>query len=129
MHCLAQLSGEPLAKQQLLNPFKCYWPKSKFLFRISAWYLKILFDNYLNLKKNYLSLHFFMFWQRYTYPAVTYAASQHQGHLFWIVCMRPAFLRSFSRLQLIQNSAPSVAGMRQCDIQILPDYVVHESSR
>ena len=53
-----------------------------------------------------------------SYPAVTYAASQHQGRLFWIVCKWPAFLSSFSRLQLIQNSAPSVAGMRQCDIRI-----------
>jgi hypothetical protein len=51
-------------------------------------------------------------------PAVTYAASQHQGRLFWIVCKRPAFLSSFSRLKLIQNSAPSVAGMRQCDIRM-----------
>ena len=52
------------------------------------------------------------------HPAVTYAASQHQGRLFWIVCKRPSFLSSFSRLQLIQNSAPSVAGMRQCDIRM-----------
>ena len=51
-------------------------------------------------------------------PAVTYAASQPQGRLFWIVFKRPAFLSSFSCLQLIQNSAPSVAGMRQCDIRI-----------
>ena len=57
--------------------------------------------------------------KEYYNPAVTYAASQHQGHLFWIVCKRPAFLSSFSRLQLIQNLAPSVAGMRQCDIRIL----------
>ena len=41
------------------------------------------------------------------YPAVTYATSQHQGRLFWIVCKRPAFLSSFSCLKLIQNSAPS----------------------
>ena len=53
------------------------------------------------------------------YPAVTYAASQHQGRLFLIVCKRPALLNSFSRLQLIQNSAPSLTGMRQCDIRIL----------
>ena len=53
------------------------------------------------------------------YPAVTYATSQHQGRLFWIVCKQPAFLSSFSRLKLIQNSAPSVAGMRQCDIRIV----------
>ena len=53
------------------------------------------------------------------YPAVTYAASQHQGRLFWIVCKWPAFLSSFSWLQLIQNSVPSVAGIRQCDIRIV----------
>ena len=53
-----------------------------------------------------------------SYPAVTYAASKHQGRLFWIVCKRPAFLSYFSRFQLIQNLAPSVAGMRQCDIRI-----------
>ena len=51
------------------------------------------------------------------YPAVTYAASQHQGRLFLIVCKRPALHSFFSLLQLIQNSAPSVAGMRQCDIR------------
>ena len=52
------------------------------------------------------------------HPAVTYAASQHQGRLFWIVCKRPAFLSCFSRLKTIQNLAPSAAGMRQCDIRI-----------
>ena len=51
-------------------------------------------------------------------PAVIYAASQHQGRFFWIVCKRPAFLIYFSQFQLIQNLAPSVAGMRQCDIRI-----------
>ena len=59
------------------------------------------------------------------YPAVTYAASQHQGRLFWIVCKWPAFLSSFSRLQLIQNSAPSVAGMRQCDIRMKHSNRIH----
>ena len=37
---------------------------------------------------------------------------------FWISCKRPAFLSSFSRLQLIQNSAPSVTWWRQYDIRI-----------
>ena len=32
--------------------------------------------------------------------------------------MGPAFLSNFSRLQLIQNSVPSVTGRRQCDIRI-----------
>ena len=56
--------------------------------------------------------------QRYN-PAVIYTASQHQGRLFWIICKQPAFLSYFSWFQLIQNLAPSVAGMRQCDIRIV----------
>ena len=52
------------------------------------------------------------------YPAVTYATFQHQGCLFWITCNRPKLLRKAGRLQLIQNSTPSVALMRQCCIQI-----------
>ena len=51
-------------------------------------------------------------------PAVTYAAAQHQGRLFWITCKRLKVLRKTGRLQLIQNSAPSVAGRRQCCIRI-----------
>ena len=51
-------------------------------------------------------------------PAVTYAAFQHQGRLFWITCNRPKLLRKAGRLQLIQNSTPSVALMRQCCIRI-----------
>ena len=50
------------------------------------------------------------------YPAVTYAATQHHGRLFLITCKRLKLLRKASRLQLIQNSMPSVAGWRQCDI-------------
>ena len=33
-------------------------------------------------------------------------------------CKQPDFLSNFSRIQLIQNSAPSVARRRQCDIRI-----------
>ena len=70
------------------------------------------------IKNDIVILAFFKtIWLKYN-PAVTYATSQHQGHLFWIVCKRPGLLTFFSRLQLIQNSAPSVAGMRQCDIRI-----------
>ena len=52
------------------------------------------------------------------HPAVTYAASQHQERLFWITYKRLKLQRKAGRLQLIQNSTPSVAGMRQCCIQI-----------
>ena len=45
-------------------------------------------------------------------PAVTYAAAEHQGPLFWISCKRLKLLRKAGSLQLIQNSAPSVAGWR-----------------
>ena len=48
----------------------------------------------------------------------------------WISCKRPAFLSNFSHLQLIQNSAPSVARQRQCDIQMpkkLEGWVTKES--
>ena len=41
-----------------------------------------------------------------------------EGAEFWISCKRPAFLSNFSRLQLIQNSAPFIARGRQCDIRI-----------
>ena len=52
-------------------------------------------------------------------PAVTYdAAAQHQGRLFWIICNWLKLLKKAGRLQLIQNSAPSVALGRQCFIQI-----------
>ena len=40
------------------------------------------------------------------------------GAEFWISCKRPAFLSTFSRLQKIQNSAPSTILGRQCDIRI-----------
>ena len=51
-------------------------------------------------------------------PAVTYAAAQHQGRLFWITFKRLKLLRKVGRLQLIQNSAPIVAGWHQCCIRI-----------
>ena len=51
-------------------------------------------------------------------PAVTYAAFQYQGRLFWITCKRPKLLRKAGCLQLIQNSTPSVTLMRQCCIRI-----------
>ena len=42
-----------------------------------------------------------------------------EGTEFWISCTkRPAFLSNSCRLHLIQNSAPSVARRRQCDIRI-----------
>ena len=40
------------------------------------------------------------------------------GADFWISCKLPAFLSSFSCLQVIQNSAPSTISWRQCDIPI-----------
>ena len=51
-------------------------------------------------------------------PAVTYAATQHQGRLFWITYKWLKLLRKASCLQVIQNSAPSVVWQRQCDIWI-----------
>ena len=54
------------------------------------------------------------------YPASTYAApQQHQGRLFWIICKRLKVRGKAGRLQLIQNSAPSVALGRQCCIRIV----------
>ena len=41
------------------------------------------------------------------YPAVTYAAAQHKGHLFWITCQWLKLLRKASHLQVIQNLTPS----------------------
>ena len=52
------------------------------------------------------------------YPASTYAAPQHQGRLFWIICKRLKVRRKAGRLQLIQNLVPSVALGRQCCIRI-----------
>ena len=40
-----------------------------------------------------------------------------EGAELWFSCKRPAFLSNSSRLQLIQNSAISVARRRQCDIR------------
>ena len=40
------------------------------------------------------------------------------GAEFWISCKRPAYLSSFSRLQLIQKLAPSTIMWHQCDIRI-----------
>ena len=51
-------------------------------------------------------------------PAVTYAAAEHQGCLFWITCKWLKLLRKASCLQVIQNSAPYVVRRRQCDIWI-----------
>ena len=39
------------------------------------------------------------------HPAVTYAAAEHQGRLFWIICKWPKLLTKAGCLQLIQNSA------------------------
>ena len=41
------------------------------------------------------------------------------GAKFWICWKWPAFLSSFSRLQVIQKSAPSTIVSRQCDIRIV----------
>ena len=38
------------------------------------------------------------------------------GDDFWINGKQPAFLSSFSHLQVIQNSAPSTIVWRHCDI-------------
>ena len=51
-------------------------------------------------------------------PAVTYAAFEYQGRLFWITCRRLKLLRKASRLQMIQNLTPSTILVRQCDIRI-----------
>ena len=40
------------------------------------------------------------------------------GTEFWNICKLPAFLSNFSRLQVIQNSAPSTIVWCQCDIQL-----------
>ena len=44
------------------------------------------------------------------YPAVTYAAAEHQGHSFWITCKRLKLLRkaSDSKLSACYCSAPSM---------------------
>ena len=55
------------------------------------------------------------------YLAVTYAAAEHQGRLFWITCKPLKLLRKASCLQVIQNSAPSVVQRRQCDIYKLKE--------
>mgnify|MGYP006975563436 CR=1 FL=1 len=52
------------------------------------------------------------------YPAVTHSAAKHQGPLFWITCKQLKQLRKAGSLQLIQNSAPFVAGRHQCCIWI-----------
>ena len=52
------------------------------------------------------------------HPAVTYAAFEHQRRLFWITCNRLKLLKKAGWLQLIQNSTPSVALMRQCCIRM-----------
>ena len=49
-----------------------------------------------------------------SHPAVTYATAEHQGRLFWITCKRLKLLKKAGRLQLIQNSTPSVTRRRQC---------------
>ena len=51
-------------------------------------------------------------------PAVTYAATEHQGCSFWITHKQLKLMRKAGSLQLIQNSAPSVAGWHQCCIRI-----------
>ena len=57
--------------------------------------------------------------------AVTYAAANHQGCLFWITCKRLKPLRKASHLHVIKNLAPSVVRWRQCDIRI-KDEVLNE---
>ena len=54
------------------------------------------------------------------YPAFTYGTAEHQGCLFWITYKWLKVLRKASHLQIIQNSAPSVAGRYQCCIRIIP---------
>ena len=43
-----------------------------------------------------------------------------EGAEFWISCKALKLLRKAGRLQLIQNSAPSVARRRQFDVRIVP---------
>ena len=51
-----------------------------------------------------------------------------EGAEFWISCKGPAFLSNFSRLQPIQNWAPSVASRCQCDIRIQDRAIVFFNS-
>ena len=46
-----------------------------------------------------------------------------EGADFWISCKQPAFLSSFSCLQLIQNLAPYVTRQRQCDILLNNNWI------
>ena len=63
------------------------------------------------------------------HSAVTYAAAKHQGHLFWITCKWLKLLRKAGCLQLIQNSAPSVARRCQRDIRIENFYLVEKHNK
>ena len=45
-----------------------------------------------------------------------------EGAEFWISCKGPAFLSNFTRLQLIQNSVPSVARQLQCSVRPKPPF-------
>ena len=64
------------------------------------------------------SRHFMHCISMYLHPTVTYAAAEHQGRLFWITCKQLKLLRKASRLQVIQNSVPSVVWRCQCDNRI-----------
>ena len=73
---------------------------------------------------SYMCLHL-VFFSLFFHPFLLSIWLSHWRHTmvdgaeFWISCKRPAFLCSFSRLQVIQNSVPSTIVWRQCDVQIL----------
>ena len=65
---------------------------------------------------------FFLIWNLFSHENIIQMSHWHcrttEGTEFWITCERLAFLSSFSRLQVIQNAAPSVVRQCQCDIWI-----------
>jgi len=88
----------------------------------------VAFSEYQNFNaKNWQFCTFLQFVKVYS-PAVTYAAAEHQGHLFWITCKWLKLLRKASHLQVIQNSAPSVVRRCQCDIYKLKEGKINHTN-
>ena len=70
----------------------------RFFFKVE-FITSIRMEELQEFQHTYFSVHLYI-WMQHCCPPAT------NGAEFWIICKRPAFLSSFSRLQEIQNKPP-----------------------
>ena len=90
------------------RPVTCLWNRKSSLKSLEEEHPRLNFSDFLS---TLLAVSYLIRMSHWRHTMVN-------GPEFWISCKRPAFLSSFSPLQVIQNLAPSTIMWRQCDIGI-----------